>query len=452
VRLLRKFTTPPDRKEWKEPPFWQLEHFRQSWLSAPGSNREGIENDFQGYVQGAYKTNGVIFACILVRQLVFAEARFAWREFTDGGRPGDLFGSPELSLLAKPWPSGTTGELLARMESDASLAGNFYATTIDNARRVGRAARGPGRRVVRMSPDRVTIVIGSQSDDPDALDAQVIGFDYQPRHGEPVALLADEVCHYSPIPDPQARWRGMSWLSPVLDEIGSDKAATIHKRRFFENGAVPSLVVTFDKDVQPERFERFRAALDARHRGALNAYKTLFLGGGADVKTVGTDFRQLDLKGVQGHGETRIAAAAGVPPVIVGLSEGLAAATYSNYAQARRRFADGTIRPLWRMAAASLQNLLTPPSDGAALWYDDRDIPFLREDRRDVAEIQARQASTIRQLVDAGYEAATVTAAVAAEDFSLLRHTGLFSVQLQPAGTTRTQPRPVDPIPQEDPQ
>ncbi|MBP2325335.1 HK97 family phage portal protein [Kibdelosporangium banguiense] len=445
MRLSQKFTTPPgrDRKNWTEPPFWQLDHLRRTWETS-SNGRERIENDFPGYVQHAYKTNGVIFSCILVRQLVFAEARFAWREISDGGRPGDLFGSPELGLLAKPWPTGTTGELLARMESDVSLAGNFYATTVDKAGRVGRAATGPGRRIVRMSPDRVTIVIGSESGDPDALDAQVIGFDYQPRDGEPVALLADEVSHYSPIPDPQARWRGMSWLSPVLEEIAADKAATLHKRRFFENGAVPSLVVTFDKDVQPERFERFRAAMDARHRGALNAYKTLFLGGGADAKTIGTDFQQLDLKGVQGHGETRIAAAAGVPPVIVGLSEGLAAATYSNYAQARRRFADGTIRPLWRMAAASLQTLILPPSELASLWYDDRDIPFLREDRRDVAEIQARQASTIRQLVDAGYEASTVVASVAAEDFSLLRHTGLFSVQLQRPNTTQPQGAPFE--------
>jgi hypothetical protein len=58
--------------------------------------------------------------------------------------------------------------------------------------------------------------------------------------------------------------------------------------------------------------------------------------------------KQIDFKVTQGHGETRIAAAAGVPPIIVGLSEGLEAATYSNYGQARRRFADVTMRPLWR--------------------------------------------------------------------------------------------------------
>jgi hypothetical protein len=58
---------------------------------------------------------------------------------------------------------------------------------------------------------------------------------------------------------------------------------------------------------------------------------------GADVKTVGADLQQVDFKQVQGAGETRICAAARIPPIIVGVSEGLDSATYSNYGQARGR-------------------------------------------------------------------------------------------------------------------
>jgi hypothetical protein len=136
---------------------------------------------------------------------------------------------------------------------------------------------------------------------------------------------------------------------------------------------------------------------------------------------------------VQGAGETRIAAAGGVPPIIVGLSEGLSAATYSNYGQARRRFADGTMRPLWRNAAASLATLITVPTN-SELWYDDRDIPFLAEDVKDAAEIQQMNAAAIRQLIDSGFEPDTVISAVTAGDLNRLRHSGLYSVQLQPPG------------------
>jgi hypothetical protein len=157
-----------------------------------------------------------------------------------------------------------------------------------------------------------------------------------------------------------------------------------------------------------------------QHAGILNAYKTLYLGAGSTAQVVGADMKQIDFKVTQGAGETRIAAAAGVPPVIVGLSEGLQAATYSNYSQARRRFADGTIRPLWRNIAGSLATLVDVPA-GAELWYDDRDIPFLQEDQKDAAEIQGRESQTIKTLIDAGYTPDSVVLAVESGNWSPAR-------------------------------
>lgn len=405
--------------------------FRQTLTGS----QERIEGNFEGIVNGAYKRSGVVFACILARLLVFSEARFQWQRLQDG-RPGTLFGTPELGLLETPWANGTTGDLLARMEQDASMAGNFFAT---------RRRRKDRERIVRMRPDWVTIVMGSDDDpeiEPWDLDADLLGYIYQPggpgSDRNPVFLLPEEVAHYAPIPDPIASYRGMSWLTGVIREVEADQAATTHKLKFFTNGATPNLVVSMDAKVTPEAFERFKAVMDAKHKGLHNAYKTLYLGGGADVKVVGNSFEQMSFKAVQGAGETRIAAAAGVPPVIVGLSEGLQSATYSNYAQARRRFADGTLRPLWRSAAGALATLLTGPGRAngpARLWYDDRDISFLREDAKEAAEILRQQASTINQLIMAGYEAASVIAAVTSGDFTVLKHTGLFSVQLQPPGT-----------------
>jgi phage portal protein BeeE len=160
----------------------------------------------------------------------------------------------------------------------------------------------------------------------------------------------------------------------------------------------------------------------------------LFLGGGLDATVVGANLREASFKETQGAGETRIAAAAGVPPVIVGLSEGLEAATYSNYQLAMRRFADLTMRYLWRSAAGSLATLINVPG-GAELWYDDRDIPALQENQKDAAAIQGRKASTINTLVTTGFTPESAVASVNAEDLTMLQHTGLFSVQLQPPGT-----------------
>jgi hypothetical protein len=402
---------------------------------------EDLNPTFEGYVQGAYKTNGVVFACMLARLALFSEARFQFRRIRQG-RPGEMYGTRALDVLEKPWRNGHTGDLLKRMVQDADLAGNFFGT---------RTVEGGLPALKRQRPDWMTIVVGSEMDvdDPSqAIDAELVGYLYHPggpaARKDPIALLPEHVVHFAPIPDPTFRFRGMSWLDPIIAEIVADKAAMSHKRKFFENGATPNMVVNVDPKVKDEAFERWVAKFKKGQEGVDKAYKTLFLGGGTTAQVVGANMRQIDFKTTQGSGETRIAAAAGVPPIIVGLSEGLESATYSNYGQARRRFADGTMRPLWRDAAHSLATVIDVPSD-SELWYDDRDIPFLQEDVQDEATIQSANASTVRTLIEAGYEPQSVITAVTSGDLTLLKHTGYVSVQLQKPGEGGSSPAP--PVP-----
>jgi phage portal protein BeeE len=404
-------------------------------MAYPGEKQEPPEASFNGYVSAAYKQNGVIFACLETRRLLFSEARFQYRRLRSG-RPGELWGNSELQVLEQPWPSGTTGDLLSRMEQDASLAGNAYIYR-------------EGSRLKRLRPDWVAILLGSQYDlDPENTgELDVLGYAYYPggvhSGNDPVPLLPQDVAHYAPIPDPCARFRGMSWLTPIITELMADQAATTHKLKFFENGATPNFAIKYDPNVVKDNlgWQRWVEMYEQRFGEAtanayMNAYKTLHLGLGADIVPVGTDLRQLEFKITQGAGETRICAAARVPPVVVGVSEGLQAATYSNYGQARRHFADGTLRPLWRNAAGSLATIMNVPAD-SELWYDDRDIPFLAEDVKDAAEAQQKDAQTLRTLVEAGWEPDASIDAVIAGDLARLKgkHTGLTSVQLQPPGT-----------------
>lgn len=386
-----------------------------------GKPVEEIPGSFTTYVNQAYKANGVVYAVILARRLVFSEARFQFRRLING-RPGDLFGTSALSIVEKPWPNATTGEMLGRADQDVSLGGNFYVAN-------------EGDRLRRLRPDWMQIVLTAPPQE--AVDSDVAGYMYTPggigTGAEPQLYLPDEVAHWSPEPDPDAMYRGMSWLTPILREIEADQAATAHKNAFFRNGAKPGLVVSLKESVREEQFKRFVRAMNETHQGSDSAYKTLYLAGGADVTVAGADLRQLDFRATQGAGETRICAAGGVPPVIVGLSEGLQAATYSNYASARRKFGDGWARPMWRSICAALETVVEVPG-GAQLWYDDRDIAFLREDQRDAAEIQQTKASTIAALITAGFTPESSVASVDADDRSLLVHTGLVSVQLQPPG------------------
>lgn len=398
-----------------------------------GGSAEKVSGDFRGLVSAAYAGNGVIFACMLTRLHVLSGIRFAYQRLRNGV-PSDLWGDASLRPLETPWQGGTTQDLLMRMEVDGSLAGNSYTASTTPFARLGGDNQ---RELIRLMPDRVTIVLEAIRLNGGIAGHRRVGYLYSENGSDDwrdaAVFPADEVAHYAPQPDPLATYRGMSWLTPVIRELVQDQLMGTHQERFFENGATPNMVIKHPPEVGPEEAREFADLLDLQHKGVDNAYKTLHLGNGADLSVVGVDLRQLEFSVTRGHGETRLAAAAGVPPVIVGLSEGLQAATYSNYGQARRRFADGTCHPLWQNMAGSM-GILFPAARDSRLWYDARGVPFLREDEKDAAAILKDKAATLQVLVNSGFTPESAILAVDSGDMRLLVHTGLVSVQLQPPG------------------
>ncbi len=411
--------------------------FQQSVTSIPHQSVETIGNSFSSYAAGGMKSNSIVFSCMAVRQSVFSSVRFRYQRLRDG-KPSDMFGTPALELLESPTPGETTQDLLSRMIQDADLAGNAYDVLDTPLTRLG--GDDTTKNVLRLRPDWVFIVAEPRLRRTGQIGFIRRGYVYfeggKESGSDPVPLMLDEVSHFAPIPDPAASFRGMSWLTPVVREIENDELMNRHKRALFENGATPNMIIKHATGADRDAILKFDERMKAQNAGIENAGKTLNLYPGADATVVGANFRQLDLRGVQGAGETRIAAAAQVPPIIVGLSEGLDSATYSNYAQARRRFADGTVHPLWQKAAGSLATIM-PKQSGARLWYDADDIPFLREDEKDAATITQIRAQTLAALVREGYTPESVAKfLMTSDDFRVLEHTGLVSVQLQKPGNT----------------
>jgi hypothetical protein len=429
VNLLRATRQPREAVRHDDYHVFQGNQYWNNVLTAWDPAHEGMGSDFATLVSRAYKGNAVVAACELTRMALVSEARPKWRNLDRR----NLFGTTDLGVLERPWPGGTFRQLASRMMLNADMAGTAF---------VGRRRERPDRLML-MRPDWVVMVLGSQ-DDPDgaqfAMDADLLGVMYYPggqgQGRDPVPLLADEVAVWSPQPDPLAAYRGVSWMTAAAREIDADQAASLHKLAFFENGATPQLIVSFGPEVKREHFADFVRRMDTGHAGVRNAYKTLALGGGATPHVVGKDLQQLDFKVTQGAGETRIAAASGVHPVVAALSEGMAGSSLNagNFRAACRLVADRTLRPLWGGMFAALETIVPAPDSRSELWYDEREISFLQEDRKDAADIALLKAQTIAAYVREGFTADSAVAAVEGEDPGLLVHSGLLSVQLQPPG------------------
>lgn len=386
-------------------------------------NQEPPPTGFAQYTDQLFAANPVVWGAIQIRKAVFSQAQFKYQRLSTG----EMFGNPTLRLLERPWPGGTTAKLLTRMLQHADIGGNSYVLDL-------------GNRYQLMRPDWVSIILGSDIDADEpvvAEDAKLVGYFYMPRGvpGEGRFYPPERVAHFAPMPDPLAHWRGISWLTPVVKEILGDNAMIDHKLKFFEQGATPNIVIKFDASQTINQVKAFKELVEEDTDGLANAYKTLYLGGGADATVVGSSLEQLDFSKTIGKAETRILMAAGVHPVIAGASEGMQGASLNagNFSQVRRIFSDIHLQDLWNEAAASLEVLVRPPP-GSKLVMDGRDMPFLQQDAKDQAEIQREQARAITTFWRDGADTQSAIDAIVNNDMSQLSHTGFLSVQLQPPG------------------
>lgn len=405
------------------------------------SKAREFSRDLPGHT-AAVKSCPPVFAAQMVRSLVLSQVRFTWRNPPWWqASPRRLFGTSALALLDRPWPNGTTGDLVSRMEWHAGLAGNSFVTNWQQGARL---------RVLR--PDFTAIMYGSQRepDDPaHALDGEIVGYVYQNggigpgNRAELVTLPVSSVAHWAPLPDPLNAGLGMSWVTPAVRAIQGDMLADQHKIMFFERGASPNLVVKGIPALSREQFDQLVDEMESRHAGVANAYRTLYLTAGADASVIGANMQQADFKSVQGAGETRISVLSRVPAALLGISEGLAGSSLNagNFSAARRMFADTWVYPTLQDLCGSLATIMNVPSD-AELWFDTADMPVLREDARDAADIEQVKANTITAYVKEGFTPESAVAAVRGQDISLLKHQGLVSVQLHPPGTAPPAPAP----------
>lgn len=403
--------------------------------ASASDDHEEAPNDFQSYVAQAYKGSGAVFAGMEAWRLAFCEVRFQYQKL-NAGRPGKLFGVPALSILESPWENAFTADLLARAINHFHLAGNHFVVT---------EGVGDNGRLRVLRPDWVSIILTAPPNK--AVKSDIAGYLYKPGGTQdktlwkvyPIDGSQGTMAHWAPIPDPDAQYRGMSPLTPILTEIQSDKAIIKHKHQWFKHGASPSIAVSFKDIVTDEQFKIMMRSMKREHAGVDNAYKPLFLGGGADVKVLNA--APIDWLNVGGHGETRILAALNIHPTLVGLAENLHGSTLNqgNYEASKNRFIDMGLRPQWR-SLCQAYSVLVPKLKGARLWYDGRDIAFLRADRLAEAEVLQSAASTINSWITAGFTPDSAVLAYAERDPALLVHTGLVSVQLFEPGAGTLDP------------
>lgn len=285
-----------------------------------------------------------VLACVrLLSESVGTLPLLAYRRLTGGGRERASEWSLYPLLHAMPNPEISAAEFWSALVSHVELWGNAYAEIeFNNAGQV--SALWPLR------PGSVTV-----SRSPDSGDLR---YDVALNGGTTVRLPAYRVMHLRG-PGLNGLY-GLSVIQQARQAVGLALAAEEFGARFFGNGAVPGVVLTYPgRDLSDKARANMKSSWRDQHEGLSNAQRVAILEDGVKIERIGIPPNDSQFIETRRFQIAEIARMFGVPLHM--LAEMEAGASYASVEQRSLEFLTLSLRPrLVRIEQAIYRSLLTP--------------------------------------------------------------------------------------------
>ena len=189
-------------------------------------------------------------------------------------------------------------------------------------------------------------------------------------------------------------YRGVSRLKPAVRTMKIIRAMRTFQDNFFNNGAVPGLVLKSPNTLSDRIKERMMASWQARYRPDSGGRRPLILDGGLEVDSISdTNFKDLDFQNAILENEKIILKTLGIPPIL------LDSGNNANIRPNLRLYYLESILPIHRKMNYALERFF-----GFEIKEDVTEIPALQPELRD-------QSAYYTSLVNGGI----ITAAEARE-------------------------------------
>lgn len=350
--------------------------------------------------QHAYRRVALIFAC--VRYLAHAAGTAPLRVYNpENKEPDDSH--PLRMLLTSPNPGMGESRFISFVVMNMAIT-NFTVIEIERSRDGTPLALWPLRS------DWIRPILRNQAP-PD--------WEYRVPGREPILLKFGDVIPVTWADTPDQSPTGIGPMVAALRETQISSSLTDFLKVFLDRGAVP-LYALIPQDEgpaskqwqNPETRNAFLAAWRQRYQGLGNAAEPLPLLGVKDVKRIGLDFNELAYPDLNNRADVQICLSFGIDPVLLGTEAGLASATFSNKAEAKRSFYEDTMPAIWSRIDDAFTRRLLPEFEWRPGWdihFDTTEIPALQDDRneanqRAVSAFVAGMVSRHIAQIEAGYD------------------------------------------------
>jgi HK97 family phage portal protein len=394
-----------------------IEEIRQDATAPSGFDQpEQPDRSYFSAADQGYRNNELVFACINEYITSASEARLIVGTRDQDRNFIETTDSRALELLNEPNRSQDMTAFLEQMHMQLLIGGNayMYKPTSD----IGTLS---GMWLLR--PDRVRVI-------PDTMTGYPQGWYYTIDHKSTV--IPEELISQHKVVDPLNDWYGLGALQVLAKMVNLDMSATDFAKSVFENKGVPAgfLKVARRLNTQDEA-DAIRRNWHARFAGKANWQRIGVLDEDASYEELASKMTDMAMPDLRNLTESRICAAFGVPPIVVGANVGLQNGTYSNYAQAKESFWEETLMPAYKRIAVFMTRALrnTIEFRNMEFSFDFSGVRALAEDREQEALVRKISSESAGILIRAGYTPESVTTALQLPQG--LEHTGLVPVTLQ---------------------
>lgn len=175
--------------------------------------------------------------------------------------------------------------------------------------------------------------------------------------------------------NPNSIYRGASRLKPALRTMTLMRKMRDFQDNFFNNGAVPGLVISTPDVLSTKIKERMKAEWSQQYRPQSGGRRPMILDGGMKVEPItSVNFQELDFASSVDSNEKIVLKALGVPPLLIDSGNN------ANIRPNHRLYYLETIIPIIKKFASAYQLFF-----GYEIWEDITGIPALQPELKDEA-------------------------------------------------------------------
>lgn len=302
-----------------------------------------------------YSTHPWVFVC--ASAIANAAASVKWQVLSKG-KEVDTSKHPE--WLLRPNPHMTWYDFIESILLYLELSGNCYLEVVG-----GTVGDGKIEGIFPLRPDRMKIK-------PDPV-KKVAGYDYN-VNAKVIPYKPEDILHLK-YTDPRDEYYGVAPVFSARSDITLDFWATAWNKKFFRDGAEPGGVLETDQSLTDQAWNRLRNLWAKRHKGVDNAHNVAVLEEGLKYKVIGSSHSDMQFAELKKMSRDTVLAVMRVPPVMVGISEGVSYA--SSRDQKKVFWQDNVIPKLMRIEMA-INAFLIP--EGLEFKFVTRSIDSMIED------------------------------------------------------------------------